>query len=814
MTLNNDPHKVGGLIQGLGGDNVYGGVQQNGEFYVATDPANKPNEYQSVVDPNRKINVSPQAQEIKEEKQTVGYVYTDRYGNSYSVPVEKAQQFEQSEMWKRGNEPNQIAPSMQPFSQVYTNRYGEGFSVSNKDSSDFARQQGEVLPEPIKSEKEKRIESLNNSNMAKYAPATTWYEKNVMIPIQTSGKNPIAVRTGEYLARFPEFLTGAFDVGYGGVANPKLFASSFKPSNLNLTKENYIGYIKERPIEFGLDVALISTPILAPRWKAISPKINIEFVEPLGRIGTSGVLKGQSFEGVSSTIFKESAWKGLLTRTTTTENTYSFLFKSETTGKLSVMDVRGGGTSDITTSTRFLNIFEQSQSSIKSQMFGTRSEMMVDGIEGKSISSNVEINIGKKGLDYKLGDTSLGKFKSKEISNNVIEEFMENGEPRTITQIKSETTSINFPIDAKQLKRIENLRPEIKGQLDKAPEIKTFKPMGQFKGVAGYVERISPEKVNPSKIFINREVESGLWSKKYGKAFTFDETVKHEKLHILNPKLDEKSVRTLQKKMSVSDVDKIAFGTASEKMKLNFKKGQIGLSKTFSNAHFNMPSFESGSGGLRTAGSSRPSLGSYSSGSATFGDVKLASAFQMPSKSIFPDITKNIFKSAELDSGFERTWSPSLGSRTNINIESSIKEATSLKSMSGTASIIKTGTALKQDNILKQSSMLKQMTATQTQLNLNLKTDMKIGFGFFNDNRNGLKDIFNEKKKRKKNKSKSGLLPTSDLFDISASVAKYGKATFPMGKNVERAFAREVSERGVFARFPTLEQLKYGGRKI
>ena len=48
---------------------------------------------------------------------------------------------------------------------------------------------------------------------------------------------------------------------------------------------------------------------------------------------------------------------------------------------------------------------------------------------------------------------------------------------------------------------------------------------------------------------------------------------------------------------------------------------------------------------------------------------------------------------------------------------------------------------------------------------------------------------------------------------MEESFAKFGKASLPRGPKVEKMFKRVLSERGVFARFPTAEMLKLGKGK-
>ena len=75
-------------------------------------------------------------------------------------------------------------------------------------------------------------------------------------------------------------------------------------------------------------------------------------------------------------------------------------------------------------------------------------------------------------------------------------------------------------------------------------------------------------------------------------------------------------------------------------------------------------------------------------------------------------------------------------------------------------------------------------------------------------------DMVFGKKKKKTSKGMFGILPTSDLFDIESTFVKYGKVSFPKGKKTEKAFGRQMEEYGVFARFPTFQQLKGGKFKL
>jgi len=69
---------------------------------------------------------------------------------------------------------------------------------------------------------------------------------------------------------------------------------------------------------------------------------------------------------------------------------------------------------------------------------------------------------------------------------------------------------------------------------------------------------------------------------------------------------------------------------------------------------------------------------------------------------------------------------------------------------------------------------------------------------------------FDEKPLLKKRsfKTKSRILPTSDLFNIAESESKYGSVHFASGKKAEAEFGRITGSFGVFARFPTFEQIK------
>jgi hypothetical protein len=57
-------------------------------------------------------------------------------------------------------------------------------------------------------------------------------------------------------------------------------------------------------------------------------------------------------------------------------------------------------------------------------------------------------------------------------------------------------------------------------------------------------------------------------------------------------------------------------------------------------------------------------------------------------------------------------------------------------------------------------------------------------------------------------KQKYKSLPSSDLFNIAESERKFGSVHFAAGPKAEKEFARRVGSFGVFARFPTFEQIK------
>lgn len=143
-------------------------------------------------------------------------------------------------------------------------------------------------------------------------------------------------------------------------------------------------------------------------------------------------------------------------------------------------------------------------------------------------------------------------------------------------------------------------------------------------------------------------------------------------------------------------------------------------------------------------------------------------------------------------------------------------QSISLQQQSVTQTQLQSQTGLQQQTQTQQQ--LQQQTRVQLRTDLGMKQGLQLdtqtyvptpGYGSLSG-RDSLRlalNIPSSTNKRGRGSRTRGL-PTADLFNISESFKKHGKANFAVGPKVEAQFNREVSTRGVFARFKTVEQLR------
>ena len=177
----------------------------------------------------------------------------------------------------------------------------------------------------------------------------------------------------------------------------------------------------------------------------------------------------------------------------------------------------------------------------------------------------------------------------------------------------------------------------------------------------------------------------------------------------------------------------------------------------------------------------------------------------------------NLQLGSQTQTGGQSILSTQTGARSQLGSQSQIESQTNLGTQAQSSLQSQLSTQLQTQQQTQTQSQTQMQLQTQTQMGLQTRTGLNLelitpviappisGGDFRGAMR---KKMFEEDfVKSKGSKIKSRFLPTSDLLNIEATFVKVGKYSLAYGPKTERAFKHELSTKGVFATFPTAEQI-------